>query len=104
MINIHLVTAYTESGEVIQFCIRNKKEVGVGYKVNYIIYNLEKQFKISFKKWITEHNFPSCHMDFDVNPVTHTKAKGIGKGSISWQNNEYAPRCILKIGGLEKVL
>jgi hypothetical protein len=94
--NIHSVIAYSHSGEVIQFCISHKRENSVSTKVDLIIFALERQFKFDFKRWVTTFSVDS--MPFNAIPVTYTRARGLGKGTISIQNNEYAPRCVLRLG------
>jgi hypothetical protein len=94
--NIHSVIAYAHSGEVIQFCISHKRECSVSTKVDLIIFALERQFKLDFKRWIIDYNINN--LPFNAIPVTYTRAKGLCKGTISIQNKEYAPRCVLRLG------
>jgi hypothetical protein len=100
--NIHSVIAYSHSGEIIQFCISHKKESSVSAKVNLIIFALERQFKLDFKRCVTTFNADS--MPFNAIPVTYTKSKGIGKGTILIQNNAYAPRCVLRLGAKSSII
>jgi hypothetical protein len=100
--NIHSVIAYAHSGEVFQFCISHKRECSVSTKVDLIIFALERQFKFDFKRWVTNFNVDS--MPFNSVPVTFTKSKGIGKGSVSIQNNEFSPRCVIRLGAKNSVI
>jgi hypothetical protein len=94
--NIHSVIAYAHSGEVIQFCISHKRESSVSTKVDLIVFALERLLKLDFKRWVTTFSVDS--MPFNAIPVTYTRARGLGKGTISIQNNEFSPRCILRLG------
>jgi hypothetical protein len=100
--NIHSVIAYAHSGEVFQFCISHKRESSVSTKVDLIIFALERQFKFDFKRWVTTFGVDS--MPFNSVPVTYTKSKGIGKGTISIQNNAHAPRCVIRLGAKSSII
>jgi len=91
--NIHSVTAFAHSGEIIQFCISHKRESSVSTKVDLIIFALERRFKFDFKRWVTTFNADS--MPFNALPVTYTRARGLGKGTISIQHNEFSPVALL---------
>jgi hypothetical protein len=100
--NIHSVIAFTHSGEVIQFCIAHKRECSVSTKVDLIIFALERQFKFDFKRWVITFNVDS--IPFNSVPVTYTRARGVGKGTISIQNNAHAPRCVIRLGAKSSII